>query len=156
MADETEGLEQELDDYKKNVNTDLKAFIEYERDLLFNARTSGGYVIEYDAHVQWGIMPTDSLLTSIAACMAIDVVSFLKKMRVEVIDFNIKASAKRNPTPPQFFKSVHLDITIKARNIDTKKMDRAVSLSKEKYCSVYHTCRPDMEHTVAYEIIPAD
>lgn len=156
MSDESKELETQLDDYKKKVKTDLVAFIDLEKDLQFTARCTGGYTIEYDAEVQWGIMPTDSLLTSIAACMAIDMVSFLRKMRCEISDFKIKASAQRNPTPPQYFTAVDLFITIKGKNIDEKKMDRAVSLSKDKYCSVYHTCRIDMQHTVKYEIIHED
>ena len=153
MSDDARELENNLDDYKKKVKTDLVAYVELEKDLQFTARASGGYTIEYDAEVQWGIMPTDSLLTSIAACMAIDMVSFLRKMRCEIKGFSMKAGASRNPEPPQYFKAVNLHITIRGRNIDQKKMDRAISLSKDKYCSVYHTCRPDMEHTVTYEII---
>ena len=153
MSDDAKELDKNLGDYKSKVKTDITAFIELEKDLRFGARTSGGYVIDYDAEVQWGIMPTDSLLTSIAACMAIDMVSFLRKMRCDIKDFSMKAEASRNPDPPQYFKAVNLHIIIKGSNIDKKKMDRAVSLSKDKYCSVYHTCRPDMEHTVSYEII---
>jgi putative redox protein len=153
MSEEAKELEKNLEDYKTKVKTDLVAFVELEKDLQFTARASGGYTIEYDAELQWGIMPTDSLLTSIAACMAIDMVSFLRKMRCDIKDFSMKAEASRNPDPPQYFKAVNLQITIKGGNIDKKKMDRAVSLSKDKYCSVLHTCRPDMEHTVTYEIV---
>lgn len=156
MSDDAKELEKNLDDYKTKVKTDLVAYVDLEKELQFTARASGGYTIEYDAELQWGIMPTDSLLTSIAACMAIDMVSFLRKMRCEISDFKMKAEASRNTDPPQYFKAVNLHITIKGKKIDRKKMDRAISLSKDKYCSVYHTCRPDMEHTVTYEIIPED
>jgi putative redox protein len=68
-------------------------------------------------------------------------------------DFKMDMTAKRNPSPPQYFKEVDLLITVKGRNLDERKMDRAVSLSKEKYCSVYHTLRKDLKHNVRYEII---
>jgi putative redox protein len=97
-------------------------------------------------------MPTEGLLASIAGCMAIDVVSFLRKMKAEIEDFSMDVRGTRNPDPPQYFKAVELTIKIKGKGLDKRKMDRAIALSKDKYCSVYHTLRPDMEHVVKYEI----
>lgn len=154
MSEEEKHLDhQSLTDYKSKVAEDMKLRLDWQKDLIFEARTNRGYVIEFDAKVEWGCMPTESLLASIAGCMAIDVVSFLQKMRVEITSFTIESTAKRNPTPPQYFKAVELLIKIKGKGLDDKKVQRAVSLSKEKYCSVYHTLRPDMEHTVRVEFV---
>lgn len=156
MAGETENLEQSLKDYKSSAAPEMKAQLMLDKDLIFAARTARGYVIDFDAKVEWGCMPTESLLLSAAGCLAIDVVSFVRKMKAEITDFKIDATGVRNPLPPQYFKAMKFNIKIKGKGITQKKMDRAIALSKEKYCSVYHTLRPDMIHEVAYEIISED
>lgn len=153
MAEEERELEKTLKGYKSEVAPDMKMTLTWDKDLIFAARTSRGYVIDYDARVEWGCMPTESLLASVAACLAIDVVSFVQKMRGEITEFSMDVLGKRNPTPPQYFTRVELLIKVKGRNLDDRKMQRAVSLSKEKYCSVYHTLRKDLEHEVRYEIL---
>lgn len=147
-----ESLEESLEGYKGKISPEMKLTVTYDKDLIFAARTPRGYVIDYDAKVEWGCMPTESLLASVTACMAIDVVSFLKKMRVEITDFNIEATGRRNPTPPQYFTGIDLLIKITGKSVDPKKMERAVALSRDKYCSVYHSLRKDLEYNVRYEI----
>ena len=101
--------------------------------------------IDFDAQAQWGCIPTESLLLSVAGCMAIDCVSFLEKMKAIVSSFKIDISGERNPTPPQYYKKMTMTIHISGENITPKKMDRVISLSQEKYCSVYHSLRKDLE-----------
>ncbi|MBA4374465.1 MAG: hypothetical protein C0402_16570, partial [Thermodesulfovibrio sp.] len=70
----------------------------------------------------------------------------------ELADFKINLVAERNPTPPQFFRKIDCVMHIAGKNIDPKKVDRAVSLSQEKYCSVYNSLRKDMEVNVTYTL----
>ena len=58
----------------------------------------------------------------------------------------------RNPTPPQYYTSIDIKIEIGGDNITPRKLDRAISLSQEKYCSVYHSLRSDIKVNVTYEI----
>jgi uncharacterized OsmC-like protein len=150
--EDKERLEESLSGYKEKVAPVNKLTLQLDKDLIFAARTQRGYVIDFDAKVEWGCMPTESLLASVAGCLAIDVVSFLRKMKAEITDFRIEVTGKRNPTPPQYYKDIDLMIHIKGKGITEKKMERAVALSKDKYCSVYHTLRKDLKHTVRYEI----
>jgi putative redox protein len=150
--EETERLEESLEGYKEKVAPVNKLTLELDKDLIFAARTQRGYVIDFDAKVEWGCMPTESLLASVAGCLAIDMVSFLRKMRAEISDFRMEVTGERNPTPPQYYKAIDLMIHIKGKGITEKKMERAIALSKDKYCSVYHTLRKDLKHNVRYEI----
>ncbi|OGW20222.1 MAG: hypothetical protein A2077_04965 [Nitrospirae bacterium GWC2_46_6] len=118
--------------------------------MIFVGRTNEGYEIEFDAHVQWGCKPTDALLLSLAGCMAIDAVMFLQKMKVTIANFKMEIIGERNPTPPQYFKAVEMILHIAGKNIDSKKVDRAIALSHEKYCSVYNSLRKDMDVKVKY------
>lgn len=137
--------------YKENVKNESRGILTWEKDLVFTARIRG-YAINFDADAEEGCIPTDSLLMSIPGCLAIDVVLFLKKMRAEIERFEIETVGQRNPVPPKYFSAVHMQIKIAGKDITPKKMDRAISLSQEKYCSVYHSLRKDMEITVNYVI----
>jgi putative redox protein len=151
MSDEErETLESSLKDYKGKINPVVKANLNWDRELIFVGRTNEGYEVEFDAHVQWGCKPTDALLLSLAGCMGIDMVMFLQKMRVELANFKIEIIGERNPTPPQYFTAIEMILHIAGKNLDPRKIDRAVSLSHEKYCSVYNSLRKDMEVKVRY------
>jgi len=149
--DENE-LKEGLKDYKQNVSTENRATLTWDKDLIFVGRTQRGYEIDFDAKVEWGCMPTESLMLSLTGCLGIDCVMFLKKMRCEIESFKVDITGERNPTPPQYYKAMHMHITIAGKGITPKRMDRVISLSQEKYCSVYHSLRKDMKVTVDYTI----
>ena len=149
---EVENLEESLDEYKKEILEVNKGFLEWDKDLIFNVRTQMGYEIEYDANLQWGCAPTETLLASVAGCMAIDVFYFLKKMRADIKSFKIDFTGVRKPDPPQYYQSIDLVIKIEGEGITPKKMDRAISLSHDKYCSVYNALRKDIVVTTSYKL----
>lgn len=153
---EKDVLEKSLTGYKGKVSPLVKATLTWDKDLIFVGRTNEGYEIEFDANVQWGCKPTDALLLSLAGCMGIDVVMFLQKMRVEITDFKITTTGERNPTPPQYFKAIEMTLHIGGRRLDPQKVDRAVALSHEKYCSVYNSLRKDMDVKVKYVLAEKD
>ncbi len=73
-------------------------------------------------------------------------------MRCDITKFEISADGTRKPDPPQYYTSIDMMIHISGERITPKKIDRAIALSKEKYCSVYHSLRKDIEVNVNYEI----
>lgn len=152
MSDEKEttDLDEGLEGYKSKISQVNKATLTWDKDLIFVGRTNRGYEVEYDAAQQWGCSPTETLLLSVAGCMAIDMVSFLQKMKCEIKSYKMDIVGERNPTPPQFYTSMEMIIAITGTNLTPKKIERAISLSHEKYCSVYHTLRKDMKMKVDY------
>jgi putative redox protein len=147
---EIEELEESLDAYKSKVSQVNKATLTWDKDLIFVGRTNRGYEVEYDAQQQWGCSPTETLLLSVAGCMGIDMVSFLKKMKVEIKSYKMDIVGERNPTPPQYYTSIEMIISVTGAGLTTKKIERAISLSQEKYCSVYHSLRKDLKMKVDY------
>jgi len=137
--------------YKENVANTSRGILTWEKDVVFTARIRG-YAIDFDAEAKEGCIPTDSLLMSLPGCLAIDVVLFLKKMKVELTSFEIETVGERNPVPPKYFKAVQMKLRIGGKGITPKKLDRAISLSQEKYCSVYHSLRKDMDIKITYLI----
>lgn len=150
---EKEDLEASLTGYKQKINHVSKATLTWDKELTFVGRTQEGYEIDFDGHVQWGCKPTDALLLSLAGCMGIDVVMFLQKMKMELETFKVDIVGERNTAPPQYFRTVGLVLHLTGKNLNPKRVARAVSLSHEKYCSVYNSLRKDMEVKVTYNII---
>jgi uncharacterized OsmC-like protein len=152
LSEEEKGIEMTLEGYKEKIPSLNKVSLVLDKDLIFAARTPRGYEFDFDPQLEWGCMPTESLLAAVAGCLAIDVVSFVRKMRCEIEEFKMEVNGDRNPTPPQYFKVIDIMINIRGKGIDKRKMDRAISLSQEKYCSVYHSLREDMKVSVNYTI----
>jgi putative redox protein len=151
MADDNDNeLDKSLSNYKLAVTPLVKATVNWERDLVFTGSTPQGYEIEFDANAQWGCKPTEALLLSLAGCMGIDITTILTKMRIGFTGFRMEIAGERNPTPPQYFKTIEIELHISGENIDPKKVERAIALSRDKYCSVYNSLRPDLALNVCY------
>jgi len=154
--DEDQNVDNTLQDYKAEILPVNKARLRLERDLYFIGMTQRGYEVEFDVRYEEGCSPTETLLLSIAGCLSIDVVHILRKMRCEIQSYEISAEGTRKPDPPQYYTSFDMMIRIAGEGITPKKIDRAIALSKEKYCSVYHSLRPDIQVNVKYEIGPEE
>jgi len=149
-SEEKDLLEESLTGYKEKIVPITKTKLTWDKDLVFVGMTEQGYEIEFDAHAQWGCKPTEALLLSLAGCMGIDMVMFLQKMRVQLASFKMELVGERNPTPPQYFKAIEMVLYIGGKDLNAQKVDRAVSLSHAKYCSVYNSLRKDLEMKVRY------
>ena len=102
--------------------------------------------ITLDSDSAEGPSPTEALLMSVAACMAVDIQVILEKGRVPVDGLTVDVSGLRAPEPPRRF--VSLDISIRVSGPaegDQGKIERAAELSRDKYCSVFQTLRSDIE-----------
>ena len=149
---EEKNLEEEVEGWKSEIQKTNKGSLELESDLIFAGRTQRGYEVDFDANMQMGCSPTETLIMSLAGCLGIDVVFFLRKMRVEIKTFRIDYEGERRTEPPQYYTSMDMTITISGSGITPKKIERAISLSQEKYCSVHHTLRSDLKVNVNYKI----
>ena len=98
-----------------------------------------------------GMRPMETLLTGAAACTAFDVVAILKKGRHAVADVLVTVEGTRAPTTPRVFTALHYVYTVAGRNLDPKQVERAVKLSKEKYCSA--TIMLGKTATITYDIV---
>ncbi len=146
------GTENELAGYKEKINPVTKATLKWEKDLIFVGSTEAGYDIEFDANAQWGCKPTEALLLSLAGCMGIDIVMILQKMRVPLASFRMELVGERNPTPPQYYRSIEIVLYLGGKNLEPARVERAISFSRTTYCSVYNSLRQDLELNVRYEL----
>jgi len=96
------------------------------------------------------------VLTGTAACTAFDVVEILRKARQPVADCVVEAEAKRAATPPRVFTHVHFKYLVAGRGLDAHQVERAVKLSKDKYCSATLMLAKTAEITYEVTIIDGD
>lgn len=82
-----------------------------------------------------GIRPMENVLASLASCSAVDVMLILQRMRHQVNDLRVSVKSERADAIPAVFTSIHVHFHVTG-DFDQKKLDRAVDLSMEKYCSV--------------------
>lgn len=101
-----------------------------------------------------GVRPMELLLMGLASCSAIDIVLILKKQRQQITDFRIVADGERvkeETTERKPFRSINLQFILKGHQLDRAKIDRAVKLSMEKYCSA--TAQLESLATITHEVI---
>jgi putative redox protein len=102
-----------------------------------------------------GLRPMEMLLLGLAGCSAFDVVLILKRGRENITDCVVEVDGDRADTDPKVFTNVRMNYRITGRNLDRNKVERAVKLSEEKYCSAsaMFSKTAQMSHTI--EIIDA-
>ncbi|MCI4625672.1 MAG: OsmC family protein [Candidatus Magnetoovum sp. WYHC-5] len=147
------GLEEAVGTYKTKVATVFKGTVKWEKDLIFLARTQKGYEIDYDANVEWGCQPSEPFMLSLGACIATDCVMFLQKMKVELTEFKVDITGtKERQEPPHYFTGFDIVLHIKGKDVSENKVKRAIALSKDKYCGIYHSLRSDVKLNIEYKI----
>jgi putative redox protein len=97
-----------------------------------------------------GPKPKTMLLASLAGCTAMDVISILKKMRIEPSYFNVVAEGELTEEHPRYFHHIHLIYEFRLTYADIEKLGKAIELSQEKYCGV--TAMLSKAAEITYEI----
>ncbi|MFC1619328.1 OsmC family protein [Candidatus Neomarinimicrobiota bacterium] len=92
-----------------------------------------------------GARPIELVLMALGGCSGIDVELMLNKMRVEIRDFRIQLIGERAETQPRKFTKIKMVYHFWGRDLPKQKLERAVQLSEEKYCSVTHTINESVE-----------
>lgn len=114
----------------------------------FEINTMDGVSFSTDARSRAGgsgrfPAPTDLLLAAVGGCTGIDVVSILNKMRQEYSAIRIDITGEQVEEHPRYFHTITIRYTIAGNQLERAKVEHAVQLSQEKYCSVRATLRPD-------------
>ena len=118
---------------------------QWKGDLLFHADTMGGSfnidAAEAVGGTNSGVRPKALMLTSLAGCTGMDIVSLLKKMRAEVEGIDIDVSGELTEEHPKYYNKVHMTYKFYGKDFKKDKIEKAVELSKDKYCGVMEMFR---------------
>lgn len=115
----------------------------------FNCTNSSGKSAVIDGPVsigggEDGVRPMEMILMGLAGCSSFDLLSILKKQRQAVDHLYIKVNGDRSEDEPAVFTKIEMIFEIQG-NVDQKKLDKALSLSVDKYCSVAKMLKPTVE-----------
>ena len=118
----------------------MRARIKWVDGVSFIAETGSGHAVVVDGSPDaggrnLGPRPMELVLAGTAACAAFDVVWILKKGRQPVTDCVVEAEAERAPDDPKIFTRIHFKYHVSGAGLSPAQVERAVKLSKDKYCS---------------------
>lgn len=130
-----------------------------DQDYHLQATNEDGQTTELDGSPAIGghnlaMRPMQLLLTSLAGCSAIDIISLLRKQRQALDDIKITVEGERAEGIPAVFTKIHVHYRLYG-HIDPKKAERACAMSMEKLCSVGMMLKASVEITWGYEILEA-
>jgi putative redox protein len=136
---------------KETVNVSLKEKMAFEVEV-------NGHKIIIDADEKvggknMGPRPKPLMLAALGGCTAMDVVSILRKMRVNFENVNVKVDGELTEEHPRHFYKIHLTYEFTGRDLPLEKLEKAVNLSQDKYCGVSYSYMKAMELTHEIRII---
>ncbi|MEO4054895.1 OsmC family protein [Solibacillus sp. CAU 1738] len=121
----------------------METILKWSGNMAFSGTSASGHEIIMDASEaiggqNTGARPMELLLFATAGCTGIDIISILKKMRLEPTSFQMEVKGDRAEEEPKRFTNIHIHYSLEG-SLPEEKVARAVKLSKDKYCSVAHS-----------------
>ncbi len=119
----------------------FEAKVSLVSDMEFTGTADSGHVLRMDADEQSGgknrgFRPMELLLVGFGGCSGMDVISILRKKRQQVTGLEIRVQGEKTDTYPKIYRSVHIEYIVTGRGIEKDAVERAITLSLDKYCSV--------------------
>lgn len=135
----------------------MKSRLTWTGDRSFLGQTESGHsIVIGTAHgdaPKPGPSAMELVLLGAGSCSAWDVVSILEKGRQQIDDVIVELEGGRADEPPKIFTRIHLHFIVKGRGLDPSKVDRAIALSVEKYCSAVAMLEKTATITHDFEIV---
>jgi len=124
--------------------------------MAFYAKTPSGHDIYMDAREASGgdgsaPSPMETVLAALMGCTSMDVVSILSKMKINDYEYSISANYEYAKEHPKVFTSIELVYHFSGKNLPRDKIEKAVNLSQERYCSVYAMLNKSVDITMKIE-----
>jgi putative redox protein len=137
----------------------MKAELNWVGGLEFVAKGESGHEVVVDAAEKDGgndngSRPMELLLHGLSGCTAIDIALILKKMKADLIEFRVEVNADRKKEHPKRYTRIHLKFFLRGKGLTDKKVEKAIRLSQEKYCSA--TSSLNAEISSSYEFVNED
>lgn len=118
----------------------MKTRVKWVDNAMFLGESGSGHSIVMDGPEDHGgrnlgVRPMEMLLLGLGGCTSFDVMSILRKQRLNVTDCVADIEAERADTVPSVFTKIHVHFTVTGKSLKESAVERAVKLSAEKYCS---------------------
>lgn len=138
----------------------MQARVKWLDHMSFVGESGSGHSVVMDGAPEvggrnLGIRPMEMLLLGLGGCASFDVVLILQKSKQAVTDCEVLIEAERAEKDPKVFTKIHLHFIVKGHNLAPDKVERAINLSAEKYCSASIMLGKTAEISHDFEILPA-
>ena len=135
----------------------MKARVKLAEGMTFVVESGSGHAVVVDGAPDiggrnLGARPMELVLMGTGACSAIDVVHILRKARQPITDCVVELDSERAAEDPKVFTKIHLHYVVTGKGLNPSQVERAIKLSKEKYCSATIMLAKMAEITFDYEI----
>lgn len=137
----------------------MRAKVRWSEGLQFVGTSESGHALVLDTRAEVGGLeagpsPMELVLIALGGCTGMDVVSILRKMRVEWERFEVGLEAERAEEHPKAFTEIHMTYRIWGADIPEDKLKKAIDLSLERYCSVGAMLAKSTKISYEYQINP--
>lgn len=138
----------------------MQARVKWLDHMSFVGESGSGHSVVMDGAPEvggrnLGIRPMEMLLLGLGGCSSFDVVLILQKSKQAVTDCEVLIEAERADKDPKVFTKIHLHFIVKGHNLAPEKVERAINLSADKYCSASLMLGKTAEISHDFEILPA-
>jgi len=136
----------------------MKCRVKWLDHMTFVGESGSGHAVVMDGAPEhggrdMGFRPMEMLLLGVGGCTAFDVVSILKKTRQAITGCEVKIDSDRAEEIPKIFTRIHIHFIITGNSLDPVKVEKAVNLSADKYCSASKMLEKTAEMTHDFEIV---
>lgn len=136
----------------------IEAKVSLDKEMQFTGIASSGHTLCMDADESAGgnnkgFRPMELLLVGFGGCSGMDVISILRKKRQSISGLDINVQGEKTDSYPKIYKTIHIEYVVKGRNVEKQAVERAISLSLEKYCSVGATLAKAGSITHSFRIV---
>ena len=136
----------------------MKCRIKWLDYMTFVGESGSGHSVVMDGASEaggrnLGIRPMEMLLLGLGGCTAFDVVSILHKSRQNIVDCEVEIEAERAAEVPRVFTGIHVHFIVSGKGLDPTRVERAVNLSADKYCSASRMLEKAAIITHDFEIV---
>ncbi len=136
----------------------MKCRVKWLDHMSFVGESDSGHSVVMDSAPEaggrdLGVRPMEMLLLGLGGCTGIDVVSILHKSRQDIVDCEVEIEAERAEEIPKVFTRIHVHFIVSGRDLDPKKVEKAVQLSADKYCSASRMLEKAAEITHDFEVV---
>lgn len=135
----------------------MKASVKWRQNVCFEGQSGSGHRVVMDGPPEAGgqnsgIRPMEMILLGLGGCTAFDIMLILKKGRQQVVDCVVELEAQRADSEPKVFTHIHIHFIVSGKNLNEKRVKRAIELSADKYCSASIMLKNSVEITHDFEI----
>jgi putative redox protein len=132
------------------IKPPARATLVWQGDLRFGAEAGDQHlIVDSDGHA--GPSPMQALAVAMASCMSVDVVDILRKGRHPLQGLETRFVGTRAEDPPRRFTRIELSFHVRG-DVPGTAIERAIALSRDRYCSVWQSMRQDIELITSYDV----